>query len=79
MLAKRGLDPNVWFNNVEVVASEKIGREMVQYVSNLDKHYPAYQINRGTAGGARKSQRGGEGWSGELMVTPMTSLFRVSV
>jgi membrane-bound lytic murein transglycosylase MltF len=26
LAAKRGLDPNVWFNNVEVVASEKIGR-----------------------------------------------------
>ena len=24
--AKRGLNPNVWFNNVEIVASEKIGR-----------------------------------------------------
>jgi membrane-bound lytic murein transglycosylase MltF len=42
--AKRGLDPNVWFNNVEVVASEKIGRETVQYVSNIYKYYLAYQM-----------------------------------
>ena len=28
---KRGLDPNVWFNNVELVAAEKIGRETVTY------------------------------------------------
>jgi membrane-bound lytic murein transglycosylase MltF len=27
--AKRGLDPNKWFSNVEVVAAEKVGREMV--------------------------------------------------
>lgn len=42
--AKRGLDPNIWFNNVEVVASEKIGRETVQYVSNIYKYYLAYQM-----------------------------------
>ena len=32
---KRGLDPNVWFGNVERVASERIGRETVTYVSNI--------------------------------------------
>ena len=37
----RGLDPNVWFNNVESVAGEKIGRETVTYVSNIYK-YAAY-------------------------------------
>jgi membrane-bound lytic murein transglycosylase MltF len=42
--AKRGLDPNVWFNNVEVVASEKIGRETVTYVSNIYKYYIAYKL-----------------------------------
>jgi membrane-bound lytic murein transglycosylase MltF len=42
--AKRGLDPNVWFNNVEVIASEKIGRETVQYVSNIYKYYVAYKL-----------------------------------
>jgi len=41
---KRGLDPNVWFNNVERVASEKIGRETVQYVSNIYKYYVAYTL-----------------------------------
>ena len=44
LAAKRGLDPNVWFNNVEVVAFEKIGRETVQYVSNIYKYYLAYQM-----------------------------------
>lgn len=42
--AKRGLDPNVWFNNVEVIASEQIGRETVQYVSNIYKYYLAYRL-----------------------------------
>ena len=32
---KRGLNPNLWFNNVERVASERIGRETVTYVSNI--------------------------------------------
>jgi membrane-bound lytic murein transglycosylase MltF len=41
---RRGLDPNVWFNNVERVAAEKIGRETVQYVSNIYKYYVAYKL-----------------------------------
>jgi hypothetical protein len=42
--AERGLDPNVWFNNVELLAAEKIGRETVTYVSNIYKYYLAYQM-----------------------------------
>jgi membrane-bound lytic murein transglycosylase MltF len=41
---KTGLDPNVWFNNVERVAARRIGRETVQYVSNIYKYYVAYQL-----------------------------------
>lgn len=41
--ARRGLDPNVWFNNVEVVAAARIGRETVQYVRNIYKYYIAYE------------------------------------
>ena len=44
LAAKRGLDPNVWFNNVELMAAEKIGRETVTYVSNIYKYYLAYQL-----------------------------------
>ncbi|MFZ2507928.1 MAG: transporter substrate-binding domain-containing protein [Steroidobacteraceae bacterium] len=40
----RGLDPNVWFNNVEHLAAEKIGRETVTYVSNIYKYYIAYKL-----------------------------------
>lgn len=39
-----GLDPNVWFDNVEVVAAKRIGRETVQYVSNIVKYYVAYKM-----------------------------------
>ncbi len=41
---KQGLDPNLWFNNVERVAAAKIGRETVTYVSNIYKYYVAYQL-----------------------------------
>ena len=41
--AKMGLDPNVWFRNVEVVAAKEIGRETVQYVSNIYKYYIVYR------------------------------------
>jgi membrane-bound lytic murein transglycosylase MltF len=41
---KAGLDPNVWFGNVEIMAAKKIGRETVQYVSNIYKYYVAYRL-----------------------------------
>ena len=41
---KKGLDPNLWFNNVERVASERIGRETVTYVSNIYKYYITYRL-----------------------------------
>ena len=40
----RGLDPNVWFNNVEVVTAEKIGIETTMYVRNIYKYYVAYKL-----------------------------------
>jgi membrane-bound lytic murein transglycosylase MltF len=42
--AERGLNSNLWFNNVEVVAAEAIGHETVQYVANIYKYYLAYQM-----------------------------------
>lgn len=42
--AERGLDPNLWFDNVEHIAAEKIGRETVQYVANIYKYYTAYRL-----------------------------------
>jgi membrane-bound lytic murein transglycosylase MltF len=45
--AERGLDPNVWFNNVERIAAERIGRETVTYVSNIYKYYVTYLLIQG--------------------------------
>jgi len=42
--AKAGLDPNLWFGNVEVIAAKRIGRETVQYVGNIYKYYIAYKL-----------------------------------
>jgi membrane-bound lytic murein transglycosylase MltF len=41
---QQGLDPNKWFNNVELIAAKRIGRETVTYVSNIYKYYLAYQM-----------------------------------
>ena len=41
---KAGLDPNIWFDNVEVAAAKQIGRETVQYVSNIFKYYFTYRM-----------------------------------
>jgi membrane-bound lytic murein transglycosylase MltF len=41
---QRGLDPNKWFNNVEIVVSEKIGLETTTYVRNIYKYYAAYKL-----------------------------------
>ena len=41
---KAGLNPNIWFNHVEQGAAKIIGRETVQYVSNIYKYYLAYRL-----------------------------------
>ena len=41
---RNGLDPNVWFNNVEHMAASKISREPVKYVANIYKYYTAYRM-----------------------------------
>jgi membrane-bound lytic murein transglycosylase MltF len=40
----KGLDPNVWINNVEVIAAARVGMETVSYVSNIYKYYIAYKL-----------------------------------
>ena len=62
--AQRGLDPNVWFGNVERVASERIGRETVTYVSNIYKDDITYrlltdQLERRAAAKAAVAQKAG--------------------
>lgn len=41
---RRGLNPDVWFDNVERIAAERVGRETVQYVANIYKYYVAYTL-----------------------------------
>ncbi len=42
--AERGLDPDVWFDNVEIIVSEKVGRETTTYVRNILKYYVSYKL-----------------------------------
>jgi len=42
--AKRKLNPNKWFNNVELVTAEKVGIETTTYVRNIFKYYTAYKL-----------------------------------
>jgi membrane-bound lytic murein transglycosylase MltF len=46
--AKLGLDPNVWFNNVEIVAARRVGQQTVLYVRNIYKYYVAYKLQLAT-------------------------------
>jgi membrane-bound lytic murein transglycosylase MltF len=41
---KSGLDPNVWFGNVEQGAARIVGRETVEYVGNIYKYYIVYKL-----------------------------------
>jgi len=41
---ERGLDQNVWFNNVEIITAEKIGIETTTYVRNIYKYYVSFKL-----------------------------------
>jgi membrane-bound lytic murein transglycosylase MltF len=56
--AKAGLDPNVWLNNVEMIAAKSIGTETVAYVSNIYKYYIAYKLVAEQDEARRKLQAG---------------------
>ena len=53
---KSGLDPNVWFHNVEEAAAKVVGRETVQYVSNIYKYYVAYSLATESAAERQKAK-----------------------
>jgi membrane-bound lytic murein transglycosylase MltF len=40
----QGLDPNVWFENVELLAAKDIGQVTLLYVRNIYKYYVAYKL-----------------------------------
>ena len=46
--AEKGLDPNVWFGNVELIAARRVGQETVVYVRNIYKYYIAYKLQLDT-------------------------------
>jgi membrane-bound lytic murein transglycosylase MltF len=52
---KRSLDPDKWFNNVEVVTAEKIGIETTTYVRNIYKYYVAYKLTVETLAARQKA------------------------
>ena len=54
--AKAGLDPNLWFNNVEVVAAKRIGDETPTFVRNIYKYYVAYKLQLETLEARRAAE-----------------------
>jgi membrane-bound lytic murein transglycosylase MltF len=42
--AEKGYDRNRWFDNVEIIAAQRIGAETVGYVSSIYKYYVGYQL-----------------------------------
>lgn len=59
-----GLDPNIWFNNVEAGAARIVGQETVTYVSNIYKYYVAYRLlteRQAAAEQSRKATNTGQG------------------
>jgi membrane-bound lytic murein transglycosylase MltF len=56
LAAQRGLDPDKWFNNVELVTSEKIGAETTTYVRNIYKYYVAYKLIEDAQEAQRKAK-----------------------
>jgi membrane-bound lytic murein transglycosylase MltF len=55
--AKRGLDPDKWFNNVELVIAQQIGTETTTYVRNIYKYYVAYRLTLDAQAGAEKARQ----------------------
>ncbi len=39
-----GVDPDVWFDNVERVAARRVGQETVLFVRSIYKYYVGYKL-----------------------------------
>ena len=44
LAADMGLNPNVWFHNVEYAVAKKVGAETVGYVGNIYKYYLGWEL-----------------------------------
>ena len=55
---EQGLDPNKWFDNVELMVAKDIGQETVTYVGNVYKYYVAYKLAVEQAQVRQKAQQG---------------------
>jgi membrane-bound lytic murein transglycosylase MltF len=55
--ARRGLDPDKWFNNVEIVVAQQVGIETTTYVRNIYKYYVAYKLNLQAQASAEAARR----------------------
>jgi membrane-bound lytic murein transglycosylase MltF len=53
---KRGLDPDKWFENVEVIVARRVGVETTTYVRNIYKYYVAYKLALDSQEAARKAR-----------------------
>ena len=53
---KSGLDPDKWFNNVEIVTARNIGLETTTYVRNVYKYYVAYRLQLDRMDATRKAR-----------------------
>jgi membrane-bound lytic murein transglycosylase MltF len=53
---RQGMDPNQWFNNVEIVTAQKIGMETTTYVRNIFKYYVAYKLQLEVHDAAKKAR-----------------------
>ena len=42
--AGMGLDPNIWFGNVEYAVAKVVGRETVRHVGNIYKYYVTFKV-----------------------------------
>ena len=54
---RRGLDPDKWFNNVEIVVARQIGVETTTYVRNIYKYYVAYKLTLQAQADAEEARR----------------------
>ena len=54
---KRGLDPDKWFNNVEIVIAKQVGTETTTYVRNIYKYYVAYRLTLDAQAEAAKARQ----------------------